>query len=735
MAAISWKSGVSGAWTTASDWSGGVVPGAADTVSISVAGGFGITLASAATVQSLTLAGSRATLIDYDSLQVSGTLGLDAGTFDLHGGTLSGGTVVSQGGTFYGNGTLSGVTWQGTLTVAPPLLRFSDLTITNGITLEGAGGTGEGTLNAAAPYGPIVDFIGPTLLDNATMDIGGYYFHGYLRFYNGPVTFGSHLLITQTYHEAIIKTPEYSLTNMGTIAASMARGYLNLFGGATFTNQGAILIGNSEMMLEQESIFVNTGLISASGGAEIYAFNTFTSSGSVVVGGTGSRIEILAASFTNLKSGTLTGGSFEVDAGGALALPNNATISVDSAVVTLSGLGSVLQSLDTATNQQVALESTLATIASGGTLSVLGARNFTVGTAGGTFHDNGLLRLGGGTFSAAALTVGSGGSLVGAGTVAGSVTNSGLVDASGGNLTAPGLSGVVGSTLTSGRIEADARSILQLPDNVSLTTDAAGITLVGTGSVIQSLNTGTSTDVSLDTTLATIASGGTLSLLRGRSFAVGAAGGSLSDAGLLSLNAGTVNAKTLTVAGTLSGAGAVTSALSLGGTVVATGGTLAISGAVSGAGRLTLSSGAALSVTGSLAASGGITLASSGASLLALGSAGKVTAPISGFGTGGTIGVLAQALASVAWSQTSTSGGALTLRTSGGFSSKITLLGSFTQADFKLGTDGHGGSDITFAGTAAHRGSAPPILRAGGGGVSDVFSAAVQDLFCVGSDR
>src|SRR5271163_3724444 len=78
MASISWKGG-SGDWNNAANWSGGVVPGASDTVTIAGAGAYTVTLYTTEAVDNLTLNAPGALLYDAGALTLGGTLSLQGG--------------------------------------------------------------------------------------------------------------------------------------------------------------------------------------------------------------------------------------------------------------------------------------------------------------------------------------------------------------------------------------------------------------------------------------------------------------------------------------------------------------------------------------------------------------------------------------------------------------------------------------------------------------------------------
>jgi hypothetical protein len=90
MAAIEWASDKSGFWKTAADWSGGIVPGARDDVTVGVAGTFTVSILASVTAHSLTLDNATATISDTGTLSLGSTLSLTAGTFELNGARSAG---------------------------------------------------------------------------------------------------------------------------------------------------------------------------------------------------------------------------------------------------------------------------------------------------------------------------------------------------------------------------------------------------------------------------------------------------------------------------------------------------------------------------------------------------------------------------------------------------------------------------------------------------------------------
>ena len=105
---ISWKKGVSGDWTTASDWSTGTVPGAADQASLSAIGTYTVTSSANVNVYSLTTAAGA-------TLDIAGNFAAFAGT---GAGVTAGKINVDAGASFEVGNSSSGSTLDNTGTIA-----------------------------------------------------------------------------------------------------------------------------------------------------------------------------------------------------------------------------------------------------------------------------------------------------------------------------------------------------------------------------------------------------------------------------------------------------------------------------------------------------------------------------------------------------------------------------------------------------------------------------------------
>ncbi len=117
---ISWNNPAGGSWGTASNWNPAMVPGAADTALITLAGTYTVTLNVSATVASLTLGGATGTQTlsnTAQTLTLNGASAISAnGVYAQSGGTLTGaGTLAVNGTVNWSGGTMSGA---GTTNVA-----------------------------------------------------------------------------------------------------------------------------------------------------------------------------------------------------------------------------------------------------------------------------------------------------------------------------------------------------------------------------------------------------------------------------------------------------------------------------------------------------------------------------------------------------------------------------------------------------------------------------------------
>jgi hypothetical protein len=405
----SWTNTAGGDWGTGSNWSTGLSPTSSTAATIAAAGNYTVTITSPEAAQSLSIADTGVTVSDTSTLSIGTTLALSAGVFDLaSGGDVVGGTItVAAGADFQGGGgTLSGVSYQGTLDLTP---NYSYMTIENGTTFSGAGGTGSATIDMTSNIYSQLSIVGTATLNNATIDIGqnnnqngGDQIVSLDTGSGAVLTFGPNLIIDQTWYNAQIVAgggAGDAIINDGTINAAYRGGILTL-------NVGK---------------FTNNGILAA------------TNNGFLAVN---------ASNLTNAQGPALVGGSYIANAGSTVQFLNVGPFVTDQANIILNGAGSSLTS-----GGGTALDSSLGAIAAGGTLNLQNGRDFTPTANAGTFTDSGLLSLSAGTLTATALSITAGGKVFGNGSVQGAVNNAGSIEANSGYLQIAGALGGAGAVL------------------------------------------------------------------------------------------------------------------------------------------------------------------------------------------------------------------------------------------------------------------------------------------------
>jgi fibronectin-binding autotransporter adhesin len=359
---------------------------------------------------------------------ISGSLGALA-----LAGTMVGGTVVDNGGGVSfaaGTGTLSGVTYQGALTLGTAAAGVTLLGNTQMTGANGANGTAVITGNAA-----MLSLQGNETLNatNITLGAAGQAASigtsdAWLASAATTATLGAGVTVQQGGANAALDANAFSpfagfglsdtLVNQGAIQANVS--------GGTFLNQGAIGVGNGDMLAVSAQIFGNTGTITVGAGGTMTlggnatafgAATTWSNAGQIVVNG-GNLV--LGGTLTTAQMGIVTASTGTVQLTGTL---NNAgstlTLGTASALNTFSLGGTILGG--TIADQSGALSiggsgtGLLDGVTDNGTLSVTNAGavlrvrdGLTVnGTANITGAGAGLDFLGSQSFNNAAVTLGS----------------------------------------------------------------------------------------------------------------------------------------------------------------------------------------------------------------------------------------------------------------------------------------------------------------------------------------
>ena len=352
MSALSWK-GVSGDWTNAGDWSGGAVPGAADSVTISGAGAFTLTLYTATPVGSVTMNAANALFYDAGALTLGGIFALQAGTLALAFGSLNGGTLALDGGTLAAEGgTLNGVAVQGALNLSQ---NNATLLVENGLGMAGAGGIGAGSIALTGQYSSLT-FLGTQTLANATVTFGAtgpgqgqggsailQAEHQYGASSGSTLTLAANLWLQEVGTQgqlivggALPSAYTDQMTNLGTVTDAVDGSTLTISGSGDFVNHGIVSISNGATLDVASAGFTNTGTLIVNA-ATLDFGGTFASSllgslgnlaltnATVEIGGdainTGATLTVGASSSLGalLLAGTITGGTV-IDSGGGLNL-------------------------------------------------------------------------------------------------------------------------------------------------------------------------------------------------------------------------------------------------------------------------------------------------------------------------------------------------------------------------------------------------------------------------------
>ena len=626
------------------------------------------------------------------SLGITGVLNDNGGTLSIGSGggpdsvslsgTIASGLIIDNTGGLDASGYIAqlvNVSYQGTINLSATNVV---LNLSGGFTFSGIGGSGNGSILLTGNNTSL--YVNSSMtLNNDNVQFGNDSYWSYLVLNNSAttLTLGSSSSIMQsgTYAQLVGHGANDTIINQGTIAASFSGGQF-LTNSGTFTNQGFISVSNGSTFNLNNSVFTNLSsgtllggafLVGAASylqlqnnasivndsssltltgvGAEVGSYNTGTNSNVYIdstlqqITSTGTLALLAGRNFTaTADSGTLTDyGNLVL--GDSIFTANELLVS--GGMITGSGsLDAILDVSGGATTTGGTL-SLGASVTGTGVLSVAAGATLenVSGTISGTAAVSGTLSLDGGAFTSTSVAIAAGGTVTGFGSLGGSVTDHGSIDANGGTLSVATLAGLAGGTWSGGGLEADEGSTLLLAKNASIVKDAGTITLSGTASAIDWASSSGTALVTLESSLSSITTAGTLEILSNRSYTATAAGGTFAVAGALVLGGGTFAASALVLdAGAkLSGMGTITAPATISGATSITGGSLLLAGALSGASTLSIGSGAVVE----LAANGGFTgvLSDSGTLLLAGANLGTAKASVSatgsvyGFGTLGTV--------------------------------------------------------------------------------------------------
>ena len=208
-----------------------------NTGSITLAGGASLVLDT-----TFTLAGLGNVTNSGGAIYVEGTLDNAGSTLNgssglgravLYGGTVQGGTATPSGLILSGyGGTLSGVTYDGTLDLSNACVHLADGTV-----VDNAEGDGAGTINDNC--GTLI-FDNTQTFNNATINLAGALYEDDTSGAGTVLTLGSGVVIDQT-GDAYIYTGDYSsdgIVNQGAINRSGTSSYLFIYGNGCLHQHG-----------------------------------------------------------------------------------------------------------------------------------------------------------------------------------------------------------------------------------------------------------------------------------------------------------------------------------------------------------------------------------------------------------------------------------------------------------------------------------------------------------------
>lgn len=495
----------------------------ASTAAVTLMGGSGTISSGTFSVSAggLDVAGSQAALLlNGGTVSITGGTTLSAGSLAITTGVTSDALTVSDGNLTVSTGAAAVVT-------GPVSLTGGTETMSGGSFYDAAGGMTVGNTASLTVSGADVVIAGATTLTaGAAVSAGTFYVTA------GGLGIGSGGALTVSGGDATITGP--TTLNGGTAILS---------GGTFYNTSGGLIVGSGG------SLAVSGAAASVSGGATLAAGAATVSAGTLYVLDTGLAIN--------------ANGSLTVD-GGYADLVGGVTVASGIASITSGILYGSGSGLSVASGGSLAVsggDATLggATSLSGGTATIAGGTLY-VSTGGLAISNSGSLAVTGGYASVTGgTTLTAGTALISAGTLyvtSGGLTigNAGALSASGGN------SNITGGVTSSGTLALSGTASVAFD---TLTVTGGSFSNSATGAVVSGLASFTGGSITFGGggfSAGTLSLGNATLTLAGGGVAIGSGG--ISDAG------------------TITGYGILQGAISGGGSVVASGGTLSLNTAV-----------------------------------------------------------------------------------------------------------------------------------------------------------
>jgi hypothetical protein len=383
-----WTNAGGGNWAFAPDWSTQSVPGAGDTANLTNTFGgnaYDVDVTDSESASVVNISAANAALeVGTGGVLSAGTINLNAGMLLVDGGEVDGATIVAGAGASYDvlAGTLADTTWRGPL-VLSNIINSDHPTVTGGLTLLNASGTGSGELDVSSPGGEI-DFstltldgqagdaglqINITSLSNPSVDLG--------ILQNATLTIGSHAHVNLggiSDVGIINASTGGALVNDGTITTDSPRAEISL---ASFTNAGTLNVDDDlgfPNLLDIAGPLSGTGAINLSSGATLELGGAASGSTIHFIGEGGTLQLDSPSSFGEIISGLTAGDGIDL-AGTSVesAVVNGSTLLVTEANSTV--LTYQLGSANPAIHFAITAGGTTASGAAGSDLTVSNTKN------------------------------------------------------------------------------------------------------------------------------------------------------------------------------------------------------------------------------------------------------------------------------------------------------------------------------------------------------------------------
>ena len=384
----SWKVAAPGLWTTASNWSTGVVPTSSDNVCIKIAGTYAVTIVGSASAATITVGGTSGT----QTLKIKGTPSSSSSL------TLSSSTGSQIG--------VNGVVKLKSKNVAGS--GYAEIAGGGAVTIVNKGlfETSGGTVSPDYLRVSVTNDSGGTVKINGTTADDGSGGSSTLT-NNGTFSVGTSGVMTLTNGSSFIQ-------NGGTFTNN---GALNQQGG-TFTQSGGADSGNP--------VSIIAATLSDSAGTGTFTFDMFSSDNLAGTIPSGQTVDVIGNttynSTTTLTSTLTNNGTLELDAqtaagsgytnlsGPSETITNNGTFETEGGTVSPDDLRTNVSNTSTGT---VEIDGTTAEDGSGGATTLTNSGSFSVGSGGtltltnsssftqsaGTFANNGTFNQDSGTFT------------------------------------------------------------------------------------------------------------------------------------------------------------------------------------------------------------------------------------------------------------------------------------------------------------------------------------------------